>query len=82
MFQDKNIIVNIYPSKRNKQNNEEDYFDEKLYKERYAIERKNALLDSFRSLLNRFDPTVSSWTACFFLMFIVIALKIFQKKSR
>jgi len=33
--------------------------DEELYKERYSIERTNAWMDSFRSILNRFDITVS-----------------------
>jgi len=35
--------------------------DEQLYKERYAIERTNAWLDSFRSLLHRFDTILYSW---------------------
>ena len=41
----------------------EDYylFDNILYKERYSIERTNALLDSYRSLLNRFEVTLISW---------------------
>jgi len=82
MFYHKDIVANIYPSKRNKQNNEEDYFDEKLYKERYAIERTNAWLDSFRSLLNRFDITVSSWSAWNFLAFIVLALNKFKKSQK
>ncbi|AJH15270.1 transposase [Myroides profundi] len=34
---DKEIIDNICPNKRNGQDNEDDYFDEQLYKERYAI---------------------------------------------
>lgn len=35
-------------------------FDDILYKERYSIERTNAWLDSYRSLLNRFDVTLTS----------------------
>ena len=38
-------------------------FDDILYKERYSIERVNAWLDSYRSLLNRFDVTLTSWQA-------------------
>ncbi len=38
-------------------------FDDILYKERYSIERTNAWLDSYRSLLNRFDVTLTSWQA-------------------
>ncbi len=63
ILNDKEIIANICPNKRNGQDNEENYFDEQLYKQRYAIERTNAWLDSFRSLLNRFDTTISSWMA-------------------
>ena len=76
---DKEIIANICPNKRNGQDNEDDYFDEQLYKERYAIERTNAWLHSFRSLLNRFDTTLSSWMAWKFIAFIVIGLKSFTK---
>ncbi|HCE54338.1 MAG TPA: IS5/IS1182 family transposase, partial [Lutibacter sp.] len=55
-----------------------------LYKERYSIERTNAWMDSFRSLLNRFDTTLTSWKGFNFLAFIVIGLKKFTriKKSR
>ena len=80
ILNDKEIIANICPNKRNGQDNEENYFDEQLYKQRYAIERTNAWLDSFRSLLNRFDTTISSWMAWNFIAFIVIGLKKFYKK--
>jgi hypothetical protein len=33
------------------------WVDDILYKERYSIERTNAWLDSYRSILNRFDVT-------------------------
>lgn len=56
---DKEIITNICPNKRNGQDNEDDYFDEQLYKERYAIVRTNTWLDDFCSLLNRFDTRLS-----------------------
>jgi len=57
----KGIIANIVPNKRNGSNDENDhYFDEKLYEERYRIERTNACMDSFRSLLNRFNTTITS----------------------
>ena len=79
---DKEIIANICPNKRNGQDNEDDYFDEQLYKERYAIERTNAWLDSFRSLLNRFDTTLSSWMAWNFIAFIVIGIKKFYKTKK
>ncbi|MDR0546522.1 MAG: IS5/IS1182 family transposase, partial [Dysgonamonadaceae bacterium] len=42
---------------------------------RYSIERTNAWMDSFRSLLNRFDVTVSSWEGFNYIAFMVILLK-------
>jgi len=80
----KGIIANICPNKRNGNGDTDHYFDEKLYEERYAIERTNAWIDSFRSLLNRFDTTLTSWKGFNFLAFIVIGLKKFfkLKKSR
>ena len=53
----------------------------KNYIKRYSIERTNAWMDSFRSLLNRFDTTLSSWIGFNYLAFITIACKKF-KKSR
>jgi len=80
----KGIIANICPNKRNGNNDTDYYFDEELYKERYAIERTNAWMDSFRSILNRFDTTMTSWKGFNFLAFLVIGLKKFYKlkKSR
>lgn len=80
----KGIIANICPNKRNGNNDKNYYFDEKLYQERYAIERTNAWMDSFRSILNRFDTTITSWKGFNFLAFIAIGLKKFYKlkKSR
>lgn len=80
----KGITVNICPNKRNGNTVRDHYFDEKLYAERYVIERTNAWMDSFRSLLNRFDTTITSWKGFNFLAFIVIGLKKFYKikKSR
>ena len=46
-----------------------------FYNKRYKIERTNAWMDSFRSLLNRFDTIVASWIGFNYLAFIVIALK-------
>ncbi|MCC9044245.1 transposase [Myroides sp. M-43] len=46
------------------------------------IVRTNARVDSFRSLLNRFDTTLSSWMAWNFLAFIVIGLKKFKKTKK
>lgn len=37
------------------------FFDETLYKTRYVNERSFAWMDSFRTLLVRFDTTTESW---------------------
>lgn len=69
------IIANFARNKRSKAIDDDIYFDQQLYKERYSIERTNAWLDGFRSLLNRHDTTVNSWKALNYIAFIVIGLK-------
>jgi len=74
------INANICFNKRNGSADRDEYFDQELYDLRYAIERTNAWMDSFRSLLNRFDTMTQSWKGFNYLAFIVIALKKFKKK--
>lgn len=80
------IFPNVAFNYRNGDNSNDEYYllDEILYKERFTIERTNAWLDSFRSILNRFDFTVSSWEAFNYIAFSVILLKKIKqtKKSR
>ncbi len=52
-----------------------------MYRERFVIERTNAWMDSFRSILCRFDTTVSSWKGWNYLAFAVVFLKKINKKS-
>lgn len=78
----KEIIANVPCNKRNAGKDGDRLLDEQLYKERYAIERTNAWMDSYRSVLNRFDTTISSWTGFNFLSFIAIALKKFYKSKK
>ncbi len=79
----KEINANICFNKRNGNSADRDeYFDKELYDERYSIERTNAWMDSFRSLLNRFDTTIESWKGFNYLAFIVIALKKFKNKNK
>ena len=77
----KEINANICFNKRNGSSDRDEYFDQKLYDERYTIERTNAWMDSYRSLLNRFDTTIESWIGFNYLAFIVIALKKIYKKE-
>ena len=75
----KEINANVCFNKRNGDADRDEYFDQLLYNERYKIERTNAWMDNFRSLLNRFDTTTASWLGFNYLAFIIIALKKFNK---
>ncbi len=54
---------------------EMNFFNQLPYNERNKTEKTNAWMDSFRSLLNRFDTTIASWLGFNYLAFIIIALK-------
>lgn len=77
----KDINGNICFNKRNGDVDRDEYFDQELYDERYARERTNAWMDSYRSLLNRYDTTTQSWKGFNYLVFMAIALKKFKKKQ-
>jgi transposase len=80
--QEKGVIANVAINKRNSQQLHEHILDEDLYNERYSVERTNAWMDSFRSVLNRFDTTTSSWKGFNFLAFIVIGLRKFNQSQK
>ena len=50
-------------------------FDEKMYEERFAVERTNAWMDSFRSLILRQDTKIDSWWAWHFIAATVWIIK-------
>ena len=77
----KDIHANIDFNVRNGDSNQDVLLDSELYKERYAIERTNAWLDSFRTLLNRFDTKVSSWMSFNYIAFAVILIKKMKKRK-
>ena len=68
-----NIILNVPANKRNSSELEDDdiCFDALMYKERFIIERTNAWMDSYRTLLNRFDTTWASWNAWHYIYSII-----------
>lgn len=76
------IIPNTAINPRNGLNDETIIFDEELYEQRYTIERTNAWMDSYRTLLNRFETTVSSWKAFNYIAFITIFLKKIYKNKK
>lgn len=76
------IIPNVAFNYRNGENKDEFLLDDLLYKQRYIIERTNAWMDSFRSLLNRFDVTVSSWKSFNYMAFMIILFKKIKTKKK
>ena len=77
----KGIINNICIHKR-REETDGIWVDEVLYAERYSIERTNAWMDSFRTILNRFDTTVDSWKSWNYLAFAVLLLKKILRKQK
>ena len=68
-----NIAVN--PRSGKKEEAEDLYFDTELYRQRTAIERTNSWLDSFKTLLVRFETSAENWLAFHFLAFTVLLLR-------
>ena len=81
ILREKEIIANICINKR-RENADDIFVDEELYAERHSIERTNAWMDSFRTLLNRFDTTVSSWISWNYLAFAILLLKKISRKQK
>jgi transposase len=52
------------------------YFDETLYKTRFVNERSFAWMDSFRTLLVRFDTTTESWLNWHYLAGFLLNVKV------
>jgi transposase len=76
------IIANTALNPRNGSENEDVLFDDELYEERYTIERTNAWMDSYRTLLNRFDTTVASWKSFNYIAFMIILFKKIYKNKK
>lgn len=68
------VLPNLAPNRRNAA--DQDYlFDAELYKERFAVERTNAWLDSFKALLVRFETDATHWLALHYLAFTFILIR-------
>jgi transposase len=73
------IIPNIKENVRNRKKTKRGrkrYFNEKVYKNRFVSERTFSWLDSFRTLLIRFDKLDSVWLNWHYLAFILIIIKV------
>lgn len=81
------IFANIKPNPRNKHDPEPyrpgtHVFDEKLYGHRSVIEHANAWIDSFKSLLVRFEFTLTNWVSLHLIAFCVIFLRKISKNMK
>ena len=73
------ILPNICENKRNrktKKRGRKRFFDPEIFEQRFVNERCFAWIDSFRTLLIRFDTLDSSWLNWHFLAFTLILLKV------
>lgn len=70
------IFANVDINKRNAKEPDYDHLlDEELYKERFAIERTNAWLDAFKTILTRFETTSRNWLSLHYIAFSMILLR-------
>jgi len=58
------------------------YFDEELYKRRTVIEHANAWLDSFKTLLVRYETNLENWLSFHWLAFVVLFLRRINRKKK
>jgi len=78
-IQRRKLIPNIKENPRKRKRNKpgpKRYFNEKVYQERFVNERCFAWLDSFRTLLIRYDTSNMSWINWHYLAFALILLKV------
>ena len=76
------IVANICINKKNGTASNDIILDEVLYKERYSIERTNAWMDSYRTILNRFDTTLRNWESWNYIAFSVMLLRKCSRKRK
>ena len=57
------------------QTDDETFFDPELYRRRTFVEHTNAWLDSFKTLLVRYETSVGNWLAWHWLAFAVLFLR-------
>lgn len=77
------IEANIAPNPRNGQITDEYiYFDEQLFKQRNAIERANAWMDSFKALLIRFETKALHWFMLILIAFSVLFIRKIPNKPK
>ena len=71
-----NIFANIDINKRNAKKIDNDlYLNEILYEERFVVERTNAWIDAFKTLLIRFETTIRNWESFHYLAFSLMIIR-------
>ena len=80
--QQQEVFPNVAFNKRRGTQRDDELLDELLYKEKYSIERTNAWKDSYRSVVNRFDTTQTSWEGWNYIAFILIFMKKITKREK
>jgi transposase len=75
------IIANFDINKRNSKKPDQNdyYFDNQLYKERFAVERTNAWIDGFKNLIIRYETNAKHWLGLHYLAFSIILLRKVEK---
>jgi transposase len=77
--QRRGIVPNIKENSRNRKKNKRGrkrFFNHDVYKRRFVNERTFAWLDSFKTLLVRFDKLDENWINWHYLAFTIILLKV------
>lgn len=70
------ITPNIDFNKRNsKDTDNQPLLDDLLYKERFSVERTNAWIDAFKTLLIRFETKTQNWLSLHYIAFALILLR-------
>lgn len=75
----RNIMPNIKENNRNRKKikrGRKREFNQMIYQKRFVNQRSFAWLDSFRTLLIRFDTTILSWLNWHYLAFLIILIKV------
>lgn len=73
----RHIEANIAHNRRatDWQTDDDTFFDPELYRRRVVVEHANAWLDSFKTLLVRYETSIGNWLAFHWLAFLVLFLR-------
>lgn len=76
LLEKEEIMGNIKVNRRSSKTTDNDhYFDDELYKNRFKIEQANAWLDGFKALLIRFETLDVTWKNLHFLAFSIMFIR-------